>query len=255
MLYRCNDIIIEHNEISDSNSGIFIKGEVGGPITVRYNYLHNIDLEGITVGEVGTATEQYGARIYQNIIRDNMFGITLIGLNSTSPANVDIVNNTIYNNSRGGIYIKPNTSNYRDIVISNNIIANNGSGVNGEDVTNVGDTTFTHNLYYNNDSSARIRYTNYSFSSWQNNFQKDTVGSRVVDPLFSSTSANTLTLSSNSPANDSGVDILNLQNRGVNSTITLGAKVTGNEVIGVTDGLALPASTPSSAPPSRATLY
>jgi parallel beta-helix repeat protein len=255
MLYYSNNITIEHNDISDSSGGIFIKGANGGPVIVRYNYLHNIDAEGIAIGGLGTASEQHGGQIYQNIIRDSSAGITFIGYDSVSPANVDVVNNTIYNCSNGGLFFKPSTNGYRDLVFANNIIVNNTRGIQAEDISNLSSMTYRNNLYNNNSTHSRVNYSNYSFSSWQSSFNKDTVGSRTDDPAFSNTSANTLTLSGNSPALNTGVDILNLQGRGTSANINIGARVTGTEVIGVSsDALAEPLNN-TTAPPSPAVLY
>ncbi|MCU7876169.1 MAG: right-handed parallel beta-helix repeat-containing protein [Candidatus Thiodiazotropha sp. (ex Lucinoma borealis)] len=253
MLYYSNNITMEHNDISDSSGGIFIKGANGGPFIVRYNYLHNIDAEGIAIGGVGTASEQYGAQIYQNIIRDSNAGITFIGYDSVSPANIDVVNNTIYNCSNGGIFFKPNTNGYRDLVFKNNLIVGNTRGIQGEDISDLSSMTYTNNLYHNNGSTARVNYSNYSFSSWQNNFSKDRSGSISTDPLFSNTANNSFTLASNSPAINAGVDVLNIRGQGTSSSITLGAHVTGNEIIGVTNTPNIPPS--SAAAPSPAILY
>ena len=252
MLYYANSITIEHNEISDSSGGIFVKGANGGPVTIRYNYLHNIDSEGIAIGGLGTSSEQFGARIYQNIVRDSMFGITFIGYDPYSPANVDVVNNTIHNCSNGGIFFKPNTSGYRDLVFMNNIIVNNTNGIQGEDISDLSNTSFSNNLYYGNSVQSRIAYNNYSLSGWQGSFNKDTVGSMTADPSFTDATENNMTLAPNSPAIGAGVDILNLLGQGVSSEITLGARVTGDEVIGVATSSEPPVTL---APPSPPLLY
>ncbi|MEW8189484.1 MAG: right-handed parallel beta-helix repeat-containing protein [Candidatus Thiodiazotropha endolucinida] len=254
MLYYSNNITIENNDISDSSGGIFVKGANGGPMTIRYNYLHNIDAEGIAIGGLGTASEQYGGEIYQNIIRDSSAGITFIGYDSVSPANVDVVNNTFYNCSNGGLFFKPSTNGYRDLVFANNIIVGNTRGIQAEDISDLSSMTYRNNLYSGNGVTSRVNYSNYSFSSWQSSFNKDTVGSISADPAFADTTGNTLTLSSSSPAINAGVDILNLQGRGTGASINLGAHVTGNEVIGVTGSLPVP-PTPSVEPPSPAILY
>jgi hypothetical protein len=254
MMYYTNDIIVENNDISDSGGGIFVKGENSGPVTIRYNYLHNLDSEGIAIGVLGTASAQNGGRIYQNIIRDSNNGVTFIGYTGYSPANVDIVNNTIYNCSNGGIFIKPSTNGYRDIVLKNNLVVGNTVGIQGEDISDISSMSFSHNLYYNNRTHSRISYTNYGFSAWQSSFNKDSVGSDDANPQFASTSENSFTLESGSPAINAGVDILNILGRGTSSNITMGARITGNEVIGV-GGTSTPTSIPSSAAPSPAILY
>jgi parallel beta-helix repeat protein len=252
MLYYSNNITIEHNEISDSGGGIFVKGANGGPVTVRFNYLHNLDSEGVAIGGLGTSSEQHGGRIYQNIIRDSVAGVTFIGYDSYSPANIDVVNNTIHNCSNGGIFLKPSTNGYRDLIFANNIIVNNSNGIQGEDISDLSHTSFHNNLYFNNSSHSRIAYTNYTLSTWQSNFNQDTSGSVIDDPLFTDLTENSFTLAGNSPAINTGVDILNLLGQGTSAEITMGARITGSEVIGVTSS-SEPPNLP--APPSAPVLY
>ncbi|MES9969182.1 MAG: right-handed parallel beta-helix repeat-containing protein [Candidatus Thiodiazotropha sp.] len=256
-IYYSNNITIEHNDIFDSVGGIYIKAGNGGPITIRYNYFHDLDGEGIAMVQLGTSSEQYGGQIYQNIFRDSSAGITFMSIDSYGPANIDVVNNTFYNIGNGGIFFKPTASGYRDLVFANNIIANSNRGIQAEDISDLSSMTYRNNMYSGNSTHARVNYTNHSYSSWQNTFNKDTVGSLIADPAFASTTANTLNLSGSSQANNAGVDILNLQGQGTNASINLGAYVTGNEVIGVTTGSlpAIPVGGTSSAPPSPAVLY
>lgn len=246
MLYTSSNITIEHNEIYNSGGGIFVKGANTGPFNIRYNLIHHIDGGGILIGGVGTNVAQNGARIYQNVIRDNAEGITFIGYDSVSPANIDVVNNTIHNCSNGGIFFKPNTAGYSDIVLRNNIIADSARGIQGEDISDLRAMTFSHNFYHGDTTVSRIAYTNYSFDSWRSNFSKDTAGSRVVDPLFVNRSGDDFRLAAGSPAVNAGLDILNLAGNGTSASITVGAYITGNEVIG-------PTSQVLTAPPSPPT--
>ena len=236
MLYDSSRIVIEHNEISDSQGGIFIKGAYGGTanheIVVRYNLLYDLGV-GITHGIVNNAGQAFGARTYQNIVHSSGSGIIFIGYNGSSPANIDVVNNTLYNNSNG-IYLKPDTGGYRDIVICNNIVSSGSVAIQGEDISDVSNTEFSHNLYSGASTHARIAYTNYSLASWQSNFSQDSVGSSDVDPLFQNASALDFHLRSGSPALGAGTDVLNLTANGAGAAITMGAYVAGDEIIGVT---------------------
>ena len=246
MLYYSSNITIEHNEIYNSSGGIFVKGANTGPIIVRYNLLYNLDSEGVALGGIGTSSAQNGARVYQNVIRDSGAGITFIGYDSFSPANVDIVNNTIHNCSNGGVFFKPSTNGYSDIVISNNLFVDCANGIQGEDISNLNSMTFSHNFYHGNSTHARVSYSSHSFSSWQSTYSKDVAGSRVVDPLFVNKPANDFRLSSGSSAINAGIDLLNLRGNGTNASITLGAYVSGNETIGVTSqALSAPPSPPT----------
>ena len=248
MLYYCNDIVIEHNEISDSNGAIFIKGANDGPIIVRYNIMRN-NTEGIALGGIGTAQAQRGAQIYQNIIRDNLAGITFIGYDAYSPAHVSIVNNTLFNNTYGGLFFKPSTAGYRNLIFINNIFSGNQPSIQAEDISDLSSMTYTHNIYHASSTHARVDYRNYSFSSWQTTFAKDTTGSSLSDPLFTNPGNNDFTLANNSPALNAGVDVLNLQGQGTSAPITLGAYITGTETIGVSDQQQEPPATPSAPQP------
>jgi parallel beta-helix repeat protein len=238
MLYTSSHITIENNDISDTSNGIFIKGNNSGPVTIRYNYIHDIDKEGIAIGGLGTETEKYGGQIYQNIIRNSKeAGITFIGYDSFSPSNVDVVNNTIYNCLSGGIFLKPSTNGYQNLLIANNIIVGNSYGIQGEDISDVSNLLFKNNLYFSNTTHSRIAGNNYTFQNWKSTFNQDTTGSLAAEPGFSNTIDNTFTLATNSQARDAGVDILNLQDQGTNTSINIGARVTDSEVIGVESGV------------------
>ncbi len=250
MLYDSSRITIEHNEISDSQGGIFIKGAYGATanheITVRYNLLYDLGV-GITHGIVNNAGRAFGARTYQNIVHSSGSGIIFIGYNGSSPANIDVVNNTLYNNSNG-FYLKPDTGGYRDIVFCNNIVRSGNVGIQGEDISDVSNTEFSHNIYSGVGTHARIAYTNYSLASWRSNFSQDSVGSSDADPLFQNASALDFRLGSGSPASGAGTDVLNLTGSGAGATINMGAYVTGDEIIGVTTAPLVMATVP--APPT-----
>ncbi|RLA57202.1 MAG: hypothetical protein DRR04_13320, partial [Gammaproteobacteria bacterium] len=236
MLYDSDNILIEHNEIYDAQGGIFVKGAYGGTanhhITIRYNLLYDLNV-GITHGIVNDAGRQFGAHTYQNIIRDTDFGIVFIGYNGSSPANIDVVNNTLHN-TQFGFFLKPSTSGYRDITFYNNIISGASVSIQGEDITDVSNTDFSHNIYYSSGTLARISYTNYNLNGWNSQFNQDTVGTVTTDPMFVSPSNSNFQLRAGSPANASGIDILNIRGNGSNAPVNLGAFVTGNEVIGIT---------------------
>lgn len=236
MLYDSRDVVIEHNKIYDSQGGIFVKGAYGGTpnhnITIRYNWLHDLTV-GISNGIVNDAGRGFGARIYQNVIERTSSAISFIGYNGSTPANIDVVNNTIYD-SGNGFYLKPDTAGYDDIVFCNNLVVNGNLGIQGEDIRDVSGTTFSHNLYSAVGALARIAYTNYSFSSWRSSFNQDVTGSMESDPMFSSAANGDYRLRTGSPAIDSGQDVLNLTGNGINTTINMGAYLTGDEIIGLT---------------------
>jgi hypothetical protein len=100
--------------------------------------------------------------------------------------------------------------------------------------------TFRNNLYHDNGVHSKVGGDNYDFLGWRSTFSVDTVGSRSTAPGFSDTTDNTFTLSANSQAIGAGVDVLNLQGQGTNASVNMGARITGNEVIGVSTGSELP---------------
>lgn len=238
MVYGSSNITFEHNEISDSGSGIFIKGRNPGPFVVRYNKIYDIDSGAVVIGQVGTSQAQNGALIYQNILRDSAEGVTLIGYDSSSPANINIVNNTIDNCTTGGLMLKPSTAGYLNILIQNNIVTNSSVGIQAEDISDLSEVTFSHNIYSGNSTLARLQYTNYSFSSWLANQGKDTEGSMQVNPQYVNLSSNDFRLSASSPAINAGVDILNLRSVDSTASVNMGAYLTGSEIIGITSSLA-----------------
>jgi len=250
MLYDTHDVTIEHNEIFDSEGGIFIKSSLHSPphynIIIRYNLLYDLHV-GITHAEVSDSAGTFGARTYQNIVRDCFFGIVVRGYTNSTPANVDIVNNTIYGNQHG-LFLMPSTNGYEDIVVKNNIVANNGTSIQGEDISDVSQLQFSHNLYSRGGTLARIQYNNYSLAGWQTTFAQDRTGSFQGDPAFMGPNSGDFRLGNNSPARNAGVDVLNLLGQGVTANITMGAYVTGSENIGLTDELAVATFTRPSPP-------
>ena len=234
MLYNSGRIVIEHNEIWNAQGGIFIKG---GPadnyeITVRYNLLHDLSV-GITHGVVSSSGHSFGARTYQNILYSNGSAIIFIGYTGSSPANIVVANNTLFGNNYG-IFLKPSTAGYNDIVLCNNIVSTANFGIQGEDISDVSSTDFSHNIYSDVNTHARVSYTSLSFASWRSNYSQDEIGSTQADPLFQNASALDFRLSSGSPAFGAGTDVLNLGSDGSGSSVNLGAYVSGNEIIGVT---------------------
>ncbi len=235
MLYYSKGITIEHNAIHDSDGGIFVKGANPGPVTIRNNLLYNLRSDGVCLGGIGTSAAQEGAQVYQNVIRDCGAGVTFIGYDEHSPAKVKVVNNTIDNCSQGGIYLKPETAGYSRLVFMNNIIMNSARGVQGEDISDLSNTAFSHNIYFRNGTLARIRYRNVGFSAWRGMLKKDANGSSERDPRLASVAGDDFRPRSDSPAIDSGIDILNLQRKGESASITIGAYISKKTVVGPLD--------------------
>ena len=254
--YNVSHLLLEHNDLSDADDGIFIKGNNPGPVTIRYNYVHNTK-NAIMFGIIGTSGEM--SYVYQNLVVDaSLGGVIFIGYNSSTPAHVTVANNTIHGASPssdgGGILLRPEYSGYRNLIFKNNIVTGSSAGVtawgNGLDAM-----SFSHNNYYNNSRVAWIGYEDYSLSGWRSTFGKDTVGTVTTNPQFQSSSDFRLT--SSSPVVDAGLDILDLDNDGsTTDSISMGAYVSGTEIIGIDPNAPLATVTPRppAATPSPPTL-
>jgi hypothetical protein len=106
--------------------------------------------------------------------------------------------------------------------------------------------SYDYNIYNTFTSFASISYTTYTFSNWRSAFAQDS-HSMNSDPLYTNEFGNIFTLQPSSPARNAGIDILDLDNDGsTTDPITLGAYITGNEVIGIESGGG--DTTPPSAP-------
>ena len=97
---------------------------------------------------------------------------------------------------------------------------------------------FEHNLYYGFSTFARINYNTYSFAAWKSTFNRDSANPETLNanPLFVNASGVDFRLEDGSPARNRGVDILDLNHNGsTTDSITLGAYIVGDEVIGPTN--------------------
>ena len=248
-IYNSGNVTLEQNEIHSSGSGIFLKApgaDSSAPLArfvVRNNYIHNISGSGIAVLR-SPNTPQEPILVYQNIVRDSNFCVTIWAFDrgSTDARNAKIVNNTVYN-CNVGVWVSNDLVDNAGHLVQNNIVhgsreyAVNFAGA----VSNLSQPRihFKHNLFYNNSRFAIVHTSNHSLSSWRSTFGQDSgqPASLEANPLFVSASSGDFRLQSNSPALSAGIDYLDLNRNGSTSdTVTLGAYVTGNEVIGRTSG-------------------
>ncbi len=233
---------IENNDLSDGNTGIFIKGLNTGPIIIRYNRISNVG-NAIQFGGIGTSEGSNGAIAYSNVITDAWAGFAFIGYDNVSPANVTIANNTIVSvccTDGGAILLRPDPAGYRNLRFYNNIIADSHNGISAWH-NDLSDTTFAHNNYDSVMTVAYIGYSNLSFSNWQRDFGKDVVGSSVSPSRFVDADTGDYHLSTSSTLLNAGRDYLDLDGDGsTTDAISMGAFAIGNEIIGITDGLAEP---------------
>ncbi|HWR97507.1 MAG TPA: right-handed parallel beta-helix repeat-containing protein [Candidatus Methanoperedens sp.] len=248
-LYKSEHIVIENNEIFNSDAGIFIKSEswtkTQGDITVRYNLLHDLASTGIIVM---AADGNPGGKVYQNVIRNCATGITFFGLLGADygpgPENVTVANNTIHNCSYAGLFLKSVINWSTGNRFWNNLITNSGYAVRADEETGEGAARLIgsnflsseHNSYNRVTRHANVAYTEYSLPQWKSSYRQDssTPTSSIADPLYFDSSNNDFRLRQGSPVMNAGVDILDLDNDGSSTDpVTIGAYVTGNEVIGL----------------------
>lgn len=256
-VYNSGNVVIEHNEIFNSGSGIFLKAPGADPnarlaqFTIRNNYVHDIDTKGIAIHRSPNTPDE-PVLIYQNIIRDASMGMEIWAFDGgdTDPRNVKFVNNTIQNVGQG-ISISNNLVSNAGHSITNNIVANVDSyAINfGGDIANLvrSRVAFDHNLYSDYSRFAIVHTTEHSFPSWRSNFSQDVIApaSQDSNPMFVDPPDGNLRLQTSSPAIDAGVDVLDLNRNGsTTDTINIGAYISGEEVIGRFPGIQSPPPAP-----------
>lgn len=271
--YNAYDIVIEHNEIHGNGFGMNLKdhrsrpdggslvGNEGYEIIVRYNRIYDNVNTGINAYALfGPGVKTY---IYQNVFvatdgqRSSNRAIRFHGFDDHQPANVSFVNNTIYGDyDYGGIYLTGGVVHF-DNLVQNNIVSETPWYVYAPDVTTAGamgstKTDFEYNLS-NSDAVCTYNYGDtQTWSDWTT--ATDAVRTTPLDDLGSSFGTNPrfvnatggdfrlcrgpgvpeAACSAASPAINAGRDILDLDGDGsTTDTITLGAYITGDEVIGL----------------------
>lgn len=247
-IYHSGNVTMEHNEIYNSGSGIFLKAPMDGSgfFNIRYNHIYNVSGSGIAIHRSPNPANS-PINVYQNVIRDTRTCVNIwtFDQGSTDPRNAKVVNNTL-NNCEVGIGISGNLVNNAGHIIQNNIVTNASDyAINfAGDVSNLQRSRiyFEHNLYFAYRRFAIAYTTNHSLSSWKDAFNQDSTNpaSRDTNPMFVNATNRDFRLQTNSPARNAGVDILDLNRNGsTTDLISLGAYITGGEVIG-----------PTSAPPA-----
>jgi parallel beta-helix repeat protein len=244
--YYATGVTIEHNEIYNSGSGIFLKVD-NDSFVVRFNKIHDNDYWGIRIGAGGAFSTNH--RIYQNLIYNGLTGINMTLPSASGSSGVIIANNTIYNVSQAGIiHYEEGT----EVLIHNNIIHTvptplgyyGAVGSESYSTCNPNVHDFQHNVYYNVTRMYRSCGVNRDWAYWTETWQQDQVtpqGIYGTDPLFVSVATGDFRLQAGSQARTLGVDILDLDGDGsTTDTIPAGAYVTGNEVIGTNSNLAAP---------------
>ncbi|MEZ5287556.1 MAG: right-handed parallel beta-helix repeat-containing protein [Vicinamibacterales bacterium] len=252
-LYYSNRIVIEHNEIRECGSGVFVKDTRQGitmeDITIRLNLIYDMgkgpgpSASGIILQSVTRA------RVYQNVIRDSDVGIEIEATDRPleRPVDVIVANNTLYELTDGAFRLRGAVPNWEKIRIVNNL-TDRSVVLWGEDVPAPGDVAFEHNNYAGVPGRrfAYLKNVEYSFGDWRKTFKNDGAkpASTTSDPRFVDARARDLRpcqgearpadgCRSASPVLELGVDVLDLDGDGVETNpIPAGAYLTGDEIVG-----------------------
>lgn len=247
-LYRAGRVIFEHNELFNVGNGIAIKGtaepEWNDWFEIRYNLMHDINTAGVWVHRA--AAPPY-IRIYQNVIRNSGSGVMIHNFGDwTDPQNVKIINNTLHNNESNFLVQWNSVAASAGHLIQNNIITSGrATALNFSDMTDDNVIPqrflFLRNLYYGN-ANLTGGIPRYTLAQWQSQKGQD-IGSQNNNPMYVNPGALDFRLQESSPARNAGIDYLDLNGNGSsNDSITIGAYITGSEVIGPTTG---PSNMPS----------
>lgn len=251
MLYDTQGAIIEHNDISNCATGVYVKGDHGEDAypqqntIVRFNRLHDITSHGVGLGAAN------GTNVYQNIIKGVSIGVRFYNFGAPQSSNITIQNNTFIATdvSQAGISYA-GTSNISNARIFNNIFYSQYGETVNFGTAGLGSNSYEHNLYYGYRAWGSVAGTQRSFEAWRGTFLQDSTAPTGSTSNPSFVNEIDYRLSSVSPAASLGVDILDLNRNGItNDVIPAGAYVTGSEVIGLLSSLSAPSDTTPPQPP------
>jgi hypothetical protein len=244
MSYDSNDSVIENNTFHSSGVGVFIKGQHPGftqdRTIIRRNLIFNMGASGIML------LASRDARVYQNVIRDSQWGLTVYSLGG-GPTNDIWANNTVHNSRYAGIRFRGSATGWSNIRFFNNVVTGSSeAAVNGEMFSGPSSSSFQHNAYFGFQNFANFAATYRTFDYWRNTWGQDqqapastSSDPRYVDAaggdfrLCTGPGAPAATCTTGSSVLNLGIDILDLNNNGsATDAIRPGAYITGNEVIG-----------------------
>lgn len=254
-IYCAAGLTIENNEYYSNHNGIMSKSGYTGSTNsvIRYNLFRGNNSFGIIFQSVNNTD------IYQNVFRDNTGGFLFNENNQPdgSPNNISIVNNTFDNNTynigwRGdcpdlnGNYIRNNIgTNSTNIAYSEGTSCQAAANIGSDDI-DVNYNVWDYSRYFwANDGGSNVS----TYSNWQNSYGQDANSSDSASCLYADEANKDFRLCTGSGtphasctavspcleggAND-GMDILDLDNDGSTvDAITIGAYISGNEIIGV----------------------
>lgn len=232
MLYDASDVLMEHNDLDDCGTGVFIKDLPNVALDrniVRFNLVTNCHNGGIRVHGYYTRAPRNN-KVYQNIVRDCDTG-SGIRIGWGAATDTIVVNNTLVRNGGGGIYFLSHY--FVNAQVFNNIVVGPGPAIYGSGGESPATQRFTidRNLYDTVSPFANYETATYSWNQWQTTFSKDLNGLHGVNPQFVNAAANDFHLQSTSPARTHGRAVDNIGGP-TGSVIPAGAYITGAETIG-----------------------
>lgn len=255
MVYESYNLTIEHNEIYQSGSGVFIKQQIAGGAVASSNYVRlnlvygsGACVDGILMHRMASSAALY--YITQNIVYGCEYsGIALRSFDATEgPYNVDIVNNTVDNASTGGaINLQGALIANENARVFNNILYGSNAGLYSQNV-NITEASVVsryeseHNVFYGNTNAVEISNAGhtgsatYTVATWKSGSSQDSVAPAAgsSDPLFVNATTHNYRLQGGSPYLSQGVDVLDLDgDSSTSDNIPAGSYITGTETIGV----------------------
>jgi hypothetical protein len=257
-IYASGRVVIEHNTIHDSGSGIFLKapgvdptnraGKADphfGDFTIRFNLLYNMQTACIvTHRNPGSKTSP--TRIYQNVCRDSgsCFQIRHFGDGWSEPAHSYWVSNVCHGWSGTAFDVSNAGPPPADAghIVRNNIFRRGATVVCTEPdpsqlVRSKFDWDFNWYSGYSDFGNAQCS-TRGGFGSWVGATEFDDTtrknGWNGADPLFTNEAEGLFTLKPGSKARNACVDVLDLDGDASSTDLVdCGAYVKGHETIGV----------------------
>ncbi|MBX3186347.1 MAG: right-handed parallel beta-helix repeat-containing protein [Labilithrix sp.] len=141
MAYDAIRILIEHNDIDDTDVGMFIKGDhqypgLGlGAFTIQKNKITRSRWAGLRFGGIKAAEPAYGASVIrQNLIAGAPVGVLFTAYDSVSPRNFTLQNNTVAGCASGIVLGSPTASNgvtsvYTQSSVKDNLVSGGTVGI------------------------------------------------------------------------------------------------------------------------------
>ena len=238
MIYRAQGTLIEHNEFTDNGSGVFVKGYEHKSTTVRYNLLvgNRYQISGMYHDTDSEFVDNY----YQNIVRctagrDERYGIWI----TEYAGNIRVVNNTIVDchELAVGAFSDPYPT---SLLIQNNLVYQSQGYSLGFNNNPMSAVLLDRNNYYSIANFTGATSSANTLAGWRTLLggcpnTGNECASTTEDPLFVDASEHDYRLQDESPVRTLGRTITAIHGSD-GETIPAGAYITGEEIIGPTEG-------------------